>query len=78
MLRYNKFTIGHTWEPEYGLPSNEKDFEVLFKYSPLHNIKIPSDPNKQVCTWFFSVCSSVNTCVLIGNRLGTSEIPTFF
>ncbi|XP_065202522.1 prolyl endopeptidase-like [Planococcus citri] len=47
MLRYDKFTTGFNWIPEYGSPSNETDFEYLFKYSPLHNIKIPDDPNKQ-------------------------------
>ncbi|XP_065221383.1 prolyl endopeptidase-like [Planococcus citri] len=47
MLRYDKFTIGYNWIPEYGAPSNESDFKYLFKYSPLHNVRIPDDPNKQ-------------------------------
>ena len=39
MLRYQKFTIGWGWAVEYGQSENEKDFQYLSKYSPLHNIK---------------------------------------
>ena len=39
MLRYQKFTIGWGWAVEYGRSENEKDFEYLYKYSPLHNIR---------------------------------------
>jgi len=39
MLRYQKFTIGWGWAVEYGSSDNEKDFEYLYKYSPLHNIQ---------------------------------------
>jgi len=39
MLRYQKFTIGWGWAVEYGSSDNEKDFEYLYKYSPLHNIR---------------------------------------
>jgi len=39
MLRYQKFTIGWGWAVEYGQSGNEKDFEYLYKYSPLHNIQ---------------------------------------
>ena len=39
MLRYQKFTVGWGWVVEYGSSDNEKDFEYLYKYSPLHNIR---------------------------------------
>ncbi|MDR0713990.1 MAG: prolyl oligopeptidase family serine peptidase [Bacteroidales bacterium] len=39
MLRYQKFTIGWGWVVEYGSSDNEKDFDFLFRYSPLHNLK---------------------------------------
>ena len=39
MLRYHKFTIGWAWMSEYGNPNKKEDFEVLYKYSPIHNIK---------------------------------------
>ena len=40
MLRYNKMGIGHFWVPEYGNASaSQKDFNFLYAYSPLHNIK---------------------------------------
>jgi prolyl oligopeptidase len=40
MLRYNKVGIGHFWVPEYGDASaSQADFQFLYAYSPLHNIK---------------------------------------
>ena len=40
MLRFDKFTIGWAWKEEYGSPSeNEAEFEAIYKYSPLHNIR---------------------------------------
>jgi prolyl oligopeptidase len=39
MLRYQKFTIGGAWAPEYGTSDDSTQFKTLFAYSPLHNIK---------------------------------------
>lgn len=39
MLRYQKFTIGGAWAPEYGTSEDSTQFKTLFAYSPLHNIK---------------------------------------
>lgn len=39
MLRYHKFTIGWAWIPEYGSSENEDEFQTLYAYSPLHNIR---------------------------------------
>jgi prolyl oligopeptidase len=40
MLRFDKFTIGWAWKEEYGSPSeDEAEFEAIYKYSPLHNIR---------------------------------------
>ncbi len=39
MLRYHKFTIGWGWAVEYGSSEDETQFNYIYKYSPLHNIK---------------------------------------
>jgi len=39
MLRYQKFSGGALWAPEYGTSDNKKAFKWLYAYSPLHNIK---------------------------------------
>nr|WP_299907794.1 prolyl oligopeptidase family serine peptidase [Sphingomonas bacterium] len=39
MLRFDRFTAGRYWVDDYGYPSKEADFRVLYAYSPYHNIK---------------------------------------
>ena len=39
MLRYQYFSGGALWAPEYGLSSNPKAFKWLYAYSPLQNVK---------------------------------------
>ena len=39
MLRYQKFSAGVGWVPEYGSSDNPKQFKYLIKYSPLQNTK---------------------------------------
>jgi prolyl oligopeptidase len=39
MLRYHLFTIGWAWAVEYGRSDKKEDFDNLFRYSPLHNLK---------------------------------------
>lgn len=39
MLRYQKFLMARYWVPEYGSSEDQKQFDVLLKYSPYHNIK---------------------------------------
>lgn len=39
MLRYQKFTVGFGWVPEYGSSDDSVNFRNLYSYSPLQNIK---------------------------------------
>lgn len=50
MLRYHKFTIGRYWASDYGLSENKEQFECLYKYSPLHNIKETNYPATLITT----------------------------
>ena len=39
MLRFRDFTIGKAWESDYGSVENADEFNAIYAYSPLHNIK---------------------------------------
>ncbi|HZM17661.1 MAG TPA: prolyl oligopeptidase family serine peptidase [Candidatus Krumholzibacteria bacterium] len=39
MLRYQLWTIGSYWVPEYGDPKNAEHFRFLYAYSPVHNVR---------------------------------------
>jgi prolyl oligopeptidase len=40
MLRYHHFTAGRYWTGEYGCADDPQQFKFLYKYSPLHNVKM--------------------------------------
>jgi prolyl oligopeptidase len=39
MLRYQRFTVGRNWVPEYGSSEDPEAFRWLHAYSPLHNLQ---------------------------------------
>ncbi len=43
MLRYHRFTVGRFWIPEYGSAEDPEQFAVLYRYSPLHNVREGAD-----------------------------------
>lgn len=50
MLRFHLFTIGRAWTVDYGCSENKEEFECLYKYSPLHNIKKSDYPATLILT----------------------------
>lgn len=51
MLRYHKFTVGWGWIPEYGCAdSSKQQFDYLYAYSPLHNLKSENYPATLITT----------------------------
>ena len=39
MTRFNRFTVGATWIPEFGSPDRPSDLRALLAYSPLQNVE---------------------------------------
>jgi prolyl oligopeptidase len=39
MLRYQRFTIGWAWEPDYGTAEDPEEFRALYAYSPVHRAR---------------------------------------
>ena len=50
MLRFHLFTIGRAWTVDYGCSENKEEFDCLYKYSPLHNVKKGDYPATLVLT----------------------------
>ncbi|HXO22634.1 MAG TPA: prolyl oligopeptidase family serine peptidase, partial [Thermoanaerobaculia bacterium] len=38
MVRYHRFLVANRWIPEYGSADDEKQFQVLYRYSPYHHV----------------------------------------
>ncbi|CAL8084843.1 unnamed protein product [Orchesella dallaii] len=47
MLRFPHFTMGHPWLIEFGNPEDPNMFDYIRKYSPLHNLKMPTNESMQ-------------------------------
>ena len=50
MLRYQTFTIGWNWAPEYGTSADAAQFANLYRFSPLHNLRPAAYPATLVTT----------------------------
>jgi prolyl oligopeptidase len=50
MLRYHRFTAGRYWTAEWGSADSPEQFDYLFAYSPLHNVRPATYPPVLVTT----------------------------
>jgi prolyl oligopeptidase len=39
MLRFHRFTLGWGWKSDYGSSETKEGFDLLWRYSPLHNLR---------------------------------------
>ncbi len=39
MLRFHRFTVGHSWTGDYGSSDEAEGFRYLYAYSPVHNVR---------------------------------------
>jgi prolyl oligopeptidase len=40
LVRFDRFTAGPYWKPEFGAPSDAAEFKVLYSYSPYHRLRV--------------------------------------
>ncbi len=50
MLRFHQFTIGWAWTTDYGSSEDSTQFEYLYNYSPIHNVKQTAYPATMITT----------------------------
>jgi prolyl oligopeptidase len=50
MMKFQKFTVGFGWVPEYGSSDNQEHYKFLYGYSPVHNVKEVAYPATMVTT----------------------------
>lgn len=50
MMKYQKFTVGFGWVPEYGSSDSANHYKYLYGYSPVHNVKEVAYPATMVTT----------------------------
>ena len=50
MMKYQKFTVGFGWVPEYGSSDSVNHYKFLYGYSPVHNVKEVEYPATMVTT----------------------------
>lgn len=53
MLRFHRFTIGWAWASDYGSAADQGEFDALYAYSPLHNLRAACYPPTLITTGDF-------------------------
>jgi prolyl oligopeptidase len=39
VLRYTRFSAGHNWQEEYGVPADADDVRAMLRYAPIQNAR---------------------------------------